>query len=143
MKDSTLFARLIEESLLLSKIIKDRSFKDVDFNSFSFEYIWDEHYIFKNLNLGDYTFATVEVNISNGNIWIQMLTANTDFFETPLYFFDSEGIKVEIQPFQEGGKEIKELRRKITTLKIFDIHVRLSVYESSSYGCRIKLGFIF
>jgi hypothetical protein len=139
MHDKILFSRLIESNELIKSVIINNGFLKIDFSQLDYTKEWDNQYIFKNIHLNEYTFKAIEVQVTPENIWLSLLSDNTVFFENPMLFFDNEGIKHEKEPYIIDGKEIKEFRRKLGSIILFNRSARVSVLKSDLYGCIIKL----
>lgn len=139
MEKSKLLLRHIENNDLLKAIIVNKAFSEINLSHVDFIKEWDEQYLFKNLSIGESLFSAVRVMITFDNIFISLLTDNLSFFDDPLTHFGVEGLIYEKDPYEINANHIKEFRRKIGTIMLFNKSGNLSVLKSEIYGCIIKI----
>jgi len=136
------FLNQLNNNRLLSGVIVNRNFSNIGFSSFDYTRHWDDHYSFKDIQIGDFIFKNLEIRISPNGIFITFLSDDTAFYDTPILFFETEGITVEQEPFIDKETEVKEFRRKLGAFTICGKLARISVLKSETYGSMIKVSFI-
>jgi hypothetical protein len=130
----------IEGNKLIKKVVQSKSFTSVNFNGLSFTKHFHNNYSFENLRLGEEAFETVSIIIAPETIEITFLTKNLAYFNNPIYYFGTSGIQHEKEPYKNREILIKEFRRKIGSIIMFNKTFRVSVLMSDAYGCIIKMG---
>jgi hypothetical protein len=142
MSDKSQFLKALESYDLINSVLTYNSFDKVNLNQLDYTKQWDNQYTFNNLQIGENHFKSVEIGITLGDIWISLLSTDTIYFDNALYFFGTEGISHEKEPYIIDNKEVKEYRRKLGYLTLFNRNARISILKSDAYGCIIKISFI-
>lgn len=130
----------IQDNTLIKNIVETKGFSSADYESLLFTKHFHNNYSFQDLKLGEETFESVSIVIAPETIEITFLTKNLVYFNNPIYYFGSLGIQHEIEPYKSGEIFIKEFRRKIGSVSMFNKTFRVSVLMSDAYGCTIKMG---
>jgi hypothetical protein len=135
-----LFFDLIENHELIKNIVENKGFENVDFKNRFYIKHFDNSFSFENIIFGNDIIGTLSIIIAPETIEITMITSNINYFDNPIDYFGIEGVQHEKEPYQKGGMQVREFRRKVGSFTIFNKTFRISVLKSDAYGCIIKLG---